>query len=93
MSEGKAFLTGDSELASRIANSLGLEGISVNALSLHIEAGEVITADCRFFPTEEQLKSAAKEVAALEGGGIVMGKIELFYSSELDKDGEGDGEG
>jgi hypothetical protein len=88
VAEEQSFVTGSDDLAVRIANSLGLEGISVNSLSIHISAEEVICAECRFFPTRQQLEQAAKEIATLQGSGVIMGDVELFYSSILEENDE-----
>lgn len=84
----KLFLTGTHPIAKRIADSLGLEGLNINALSIHIDAEDVISAECLFFPTEEQLKGLEEEIKYLEGKGVVMGKTELFFSSELEDNDE-----
>lgn len=81
-----ALITGSHPIAKRIADSLGLDHLLINSLSVHIEADEVVSANCVFFPTEEQLKAFEKEVAALSGHGTIMGETELFFSSELEED-------
>lgn len=84
MSEKPIFLTGSDPIASRIANSLGLGDLNLNAISIHIQADEVISVECRFFPTQEQVKKAADEIATLEGKGVIIGETEFFYSSDLE---------
>lgn len=70
----------------RIAESLGLAGMHINSISLHIEAEEAIYVECRFFPTKEQVERFADEISELKGRGVIMGDVELFYSSELEEE-------
>lgn len=88
MTKEQVFITGTHPIAKRIADSLGLEGIAINALSIHIDAEDVISAECLFFPTEEQLRGLEEEIKYLEGKSVVTGKTELFFSSELEDEGE-----
>lgn len=82
-------ITGTHPIAKRIADSLGLQDLLINSLSIHIEADDVVSATCVFFPTQEQLEDMEKEVARLSGSGVIMGETELFFSSDLEA-GDGD---
>lgn len=84
MPKETVLITGSHPIAKRIADSIGLEHLLINSLSIHIEADEVVSATCIFFPTQEQLKDLEKEVAKLDGNGTIMGEVELFFSSELE---------
>ena len=84
MPKETALITGSHPIAKRIADSLGLEDLLINSLSIHIEADEPVSAACVFFPTQEQLKGLEQEVAKLNGNGAIMGEVELFFSSELE---------
>lgn len=84
MPKETVLITGSHPIAKRIADSIGLEHLLINSLSIHIEADEVVSATCIFFPTQEQLKELEKEVAKLNGNGTIMGEVELFFSSELE---------
>jgi hypothetical protein len=86
----KKFLTGHDPIAKRIADSLGLSELSINALSIHIDAESIISAECVFFPTEEHLKDFEEQIKHLEGKGVIMGETELFFSSELEDPEESD---
>jgi len=78
----KKFVTGQSEIATRISNALGLEGLFVKSVKITIAADEIISVDAVIYPTEEQCEALGGEIEKFKQFGIVQGAIQFFYDEE-----------
>lgn len=80
----KKFVTGQSEIATRISNALGLEGLFVKSVKITIAAGEIITVETVIYPTEEQCEALGGEIEKFKQFGAVQGTVQFTYTEESD---------
>jgi len=78
----RVFITGQSEVAQRIANALGLEGLFVRSLKLIINADEPIKAEAVIYATEDQVETLGLEIEKFAGFGRSKARIEFLYDKE-----------
>lgn len=79
----KMLVTGQSDIAKRISNALGLEGLFVKSIKLTIDAGEAISAEAVFYPTEEQCEALGGEIKKFKQFGVVRGAVKFTYEETL----------
>jgi hypothetical protein len=79
MSEEK-IVTGQSEIATRILNALGLEGFFVKSIKIAIAADEIISVDAVIYPTEEQCEALGGEIEKFKQFGVVRGAVQFTYN-------------
>ena len=80
----KKFVTGQSEIATRISNALGLEGLFVKSVKITIAADEIISVDAVIYPTEEQCEALGGEIEKFKQFGVVRGAVQFTYTEEGD---------
>ena len=80
----KTFVTGQSEIATRISNALGLEGLFVKSVKITIAADEIISVDAVIYPTEEQCEALGGEIEKFKQFGVVRGAVQFTYTEEGD---------
>lgn len=79
----KMLVTGQSDIAKRISNALGLEGLFVKSIKLTIDAGEAISVEAVFYPTEEQCEALGGEIEKFKQFGVVRGAVKFTYEETL----------
>lgn len=80
----KKFVTGQSEIATRISNALGFEGLFVKSVKVTIDAGEIISVDAVIYPTEEQCEALGGEIKKFKQFGVVRGAVQFTYTEKND---------
>jgi hypothetical protein len=80
----KKLVTGSSEIATRIANALGFEGLFVKSVNIKIAADEVISVVAVIYPTKEQCEALGGEIEKFKQFGAVHGVVEFTYTEEND---------
>ena len=75
-------VTGQSELAQRIANALGFEEFAVKSLELTVDADKPISVKAIVYPTKEQLEALEGEIEKFRQFGIVKASVEFNYEQE-----------
>lgn len=80
----KTLVTGQSEIAERILNALGLKEFFVKSLELTINAEDPIRVDAVIYPTREQCESLGGEIEKFKQFGIVRGAVQFTYTEEND---------
>ena len=80
----KKFVTGQSEIATRISNALGLEGLFVKSVKITIASDEIISVDAVIYPTEEQCEALGGEIEKFKQFGVVRGAVQFTYTEEGD---------
>jgi formate-dependent phosphoribosylglycinamide formyltransferase (GAR transformylase) len=78
----KKFVTGQSEIAERIANALGFDGLFVQSVKITIAADEIISVNAVFYPTEEQCEALGGEIEKFKQFGVVRGAVEFTYTEQ-----------
>ena len=78
----RMLVTGQLEIAKRIADALGFGEFHVRSLELSIDAGEVISVQALIYPTQEQLEALGGEIEKFAGFGHVKARVEFFYDQE-----------
>jgi len=78
----RVFITGQSEVAQRIANALGLEGLLVKSLELIVHADKPIRVEAVIYPTEDQVEALGLEIEKFAGFGRSKARIEFLYDKE-----------
>ena len=80
----KKFVTGQSEIATRIINALGFEGLFVKSVKITIAANEIISVETVIYPTEEQCEALGGEIEKFKQFGVVRGAVQFAYTEETD---------
>ena len=75
----RMLVTGQSDIAKRISNSLGLEGLFVKSIKLTIDADKAISAEAVIYPTEEQCEALGGEIEKFKQFGVVRGAVKFTY--------------
>lgn len=79
----KMFVTGQSDIATRIINSLGLEGLYVKSIKMTIAADEIISVEAVIYPTEDQCEALGGEIEKFKQFGVVRGEVQFTYEETL----------
>ena len=82
MSE-KTLVTGQSEIAQKIVQALGLKDFCIESLELTINTHEAIKAKAIIYPTKEQLERLGGEIEKFKKFGLTTACVEFFYSEEV----------
>jgi len=80
----KEFVTGQSEIAARISNALGFEGLFIKSVKITIAADEIISVDAVFYPTKEQCEALGGEIEKFKQFGVVRGAVQFTYTEGSD---------
>jgi hypothetical protein len=80
----KTLVTGQSKIAERIVNALGLEGLFVKSVGLKIDANDLIRVDAVIYPTQEQCEALGGEIEKFKQFGVVRGAVQFTYTEESD---------
>jgi len=78
----RMLVTGQSEIAKRIADALGFGEFHVRSLELSIDAGETVSVQALIYPTEEQFEALGGEIEKFAGFGRVKARVEFLYDQE-----------
>lgn len=79
----KMFVTGQSDIATRIINALGLEGLFVKSIKMTIAADEIISVEAVIYPTEDQCEALGGEIEKFRQFGVVRGEVQFTYEETL----------
>jgi hypothetical protein len=79
----KKIVTGQSEIATRMINALGLEGLFVKSVKMTIDAGEIISVEAVIYPTEDQCEALGGEIDKFTQFGVVRGEVQFTYEETL----------
>lgn len=79
----KMFVTGQSDIATRMINALGLEGLFVKSIKMTIAADEIISVEAVIYPTEDQCEALGGEIEKFKQFGVVRGEVQFTYEETL----------
>ena len=79
----KMFVTGQSDIATRMINALGFEGLFVKSIKMTIDAGEIISVEAVIYPTEDQCEALGGEIEKFTQFGVVRGEVQFTYEETL----------
>ena len=79
----KMFVSGQSDIATRIINALGFEGLFVKSIKMTIDAGEIISVEAVIYPTEDQCEALGGEIEKFTQFGVVRGEVQFTYEETL----------
>lgn len=79
MSE-RILITGQSNVASRIVNALGLEDYHVKSLELTIDPESPIRVMADIYLTQEQVQALGGELEKFQGFGKTIATVEFNYN-------------
>ena len=79
----KMFVSGPSDIATRMINALGLEGLFVKSIKMTIAADEIISVEAVIYPTEDQCEALGGEIEKFTQFGVVRGEVQFTYEETL----------
>jgi hypothetical protein len=79
----KMFVSGQSDIATRMINALGLEGLFVKSIKMTIAADEIISVEAVIYPTEDQCEALGGEIEKFTQFGVVRGEVQFTYEETL----------
>ena len=79
----KMLVSGQSDIATRIINALGFEGLFVKSIKMTIDAGEIISVEAVIYPTEDQCEALGGEIEKFTQFGVVRGEVQFTYEETL----------
>lgn len=79
----KMFVSGQSDIATRMINALGFEGLFVKSIKMTIDAGEIISVEAVIYPTEDQCEALGGEIEKFTQFGVVRGEVQFTYEETL----------
>ena len=79
----KMFVSGQSDIATRMINALGLEGLFVKSIKMTIAADEIISVEAVIYPTEDQCEALGGEIEKFKQFGVVRGEVQFTYEETL----------
>ena len=79
----KMFVTGQSDIATRMINALGLKELFVKSIKMTIDAGEIISVEAVIYPTEDQCEALGGEIEKFTQFGVVRGEVQFTYEETL----------
>lgn len=79
----KMFVTGQSDIATRMINALGLEELFVKSIKMTIAADEIISVEAVIYPTEDQCEALGGEIEKFKQFGVVRGEVQFTYEETL----------
>jgi hypothetical protein len=79
----KMFVSSQSDIATRIINALGFEGLFVKSIKMTIDAGEIISVEAVIYPTEDQCEALGGEIEKFTQFGVVRGEVQFTYEETL----------
>jgi formate-dependent phosphoribosylglycinamide formyltransferase (GAR transformylase) len=79
----KMFVSGQSDIATRMINALGLEGLFVKSIKMTIAADEIISVEAVIYPTEDQCEALGGEIEKFTQFGVVRGAVQFTYEETL----------
>lgn len=79
----KMFVTGQSDIATRMINALGFEGLFVKSIKMTIAADEIISVEAVIYPTEDQCEALGGEIEKFTQFGVVRGEVQFTYEETL----------
>jgi folate-dependent phosphoribosylglycinamide formyltransferase PurN len=79
----KIFVSSQSDIATRMINALGLEGLFVKSVKMTIDAGEIISVEAVIYPTEDQCEALGGEIEKFTQFGVVRGEVQFTYEETL----------
>ena len=79
----KMFVTGQSDIATRMINALGFEGLFVKSIKMTIAADEIISVEAVIYPTEDQCEALGGEIEKFTQFGVVRGEVQFTYEKTL----------
>lgn len=79
----KIFVSGQSDIATRMINALGLEGLFVKSIKMTIAADEIISVEAVIYPTEDQCEALGGEIEKFTQFGVVRGEVQFTYEETL----------
>jgi ABC-type phosphate transport system substrate-binding protein len=80
----KMFVTGQSDIATRMINALGLKELFVKSIKMTIAAEEIISVEAVIYPTEDQCEALGGEIEKFKQFGVVRGAVQFTYTEEGD---------
>lgn len=79
----KIFVSSQSDIATRMINALGLEGLFVKSIKMTIAADEIISVEAVIYPTEDQCEALGGEIEKFTQFGVVRGEVQFTYEETL----------
>ena len=79
----KMFVSGQSDIATRMINALGFEGLFVKSIKMTIAADEIISVEAVIYPTEDQCEALGGEIEKFTQFGVVRGAVQFTYEETL----------
>ena len=79
----KMFVTGQSDIATRMINALGLKELFVKSIKMTIDADEIISVEAVIYPTEDQCEALGGEIEKFTQFGVVRGEVQFTYEETL----------
>jgi len=79
----KMFVTGQSDIATRMINALGLKELFVKSIKMTIAADEIISVEAVIYPTEDQCEALGGEIEKFTQFGVVRGEVQFTYEETL----------
>ena len=79
----KMFVTGQSDIATRMINALGLKELFVKSIKMTIAAEEIISVEAVIYPTEDQCEALGGEIEKFTQFGVVRGEVQFTYEETL----------
>ena len=79
----KMLVSGQSDIATRMINALGFEGLFVKSIKMTIDAGEIISVEAVIYPTEDQCEALGGEIEKFTQFGVVRGEVQFTYEETL----------
>jgi hypothetical protein len=79
----KMFVTGQSDIATRMINALGLKELFVKSIKMTIAADEIISVEAVIYPTEDQCEALGGEIEKFKQFGVVRGEVQFTYEETL----------
>ena len=79
----KMFVTGQSDIATRMINALGLKELFVKSIKMTIDADEIISVEAVIYPTEDQCEALGGEIEKFKQFGVVRGEVQFTYEETL----------
>lgn len=79
----KMFVSGQSDIATRMINALGFEGLFVKSIKMTIAADEIISVEAVIYPTEDQCEALGGEIEKFTQFGVVRGEVQFTYEETL----------
>jgi len=79
----KMFVTGQSDIATRMIHALGLKELFVKSIKMTIAADEIISVEAVIYPTEDQCEALGGEIEKFTQFGVVRGEVQFTYEETL----------